>query len=93
MMAASKLPSIETSLLAAIDALPARITEVTANSREARAGYAAFDNFKVAAADQSGVIPEPGTWALLLGGLGAMGFAMQRSRTSVARRTPAGVGR
>ena len=57
------------------------------------AGYAAFDNFKVAAADQSGVIPEPGTWALLLGGLGAMGFAMQRSRTSVARRTPAGVGR
>ena len=56
------------------------------------AGYAAFDNFKVAAADQSGVIPEPGTWALLLGGLGAMGFAMRRSRGPVARRAPAVAG-
>lgn len=44
------------------------------------AGYAAFDNMRVAAADQSGVIPEPGTWALLVGGLAAMGFVVRRGR-------------
>ena len=56
------------------------------------AGYAAFDNFTVAAADQSGVIPEPETWALLLAGLGAMGFSMRRSCGSVVGRLPAAAG-
>jgi PEP-CTERM motif len=48
-------------------------------------GYAAIDNFVIAAADKPGdvgevpAIPEPGTWALMLGGLGAIA-ALHRRR-------------
>jgi PEP-CTERM motif len=49
-------------------------------------GYAAMDNFVIAAADDPGDvgevpgIPEPGTWALMLGGLGAIAALSRRRR-------------
>jgi hypothetical protein len=49
-------------------------------------GYAAMDNFVIAAADDPGDvgevpgIPEPGTWALMLGGLGAVAALSRRRR-------------
>jgi hypothetical protein len=46
-------------------------------------GYAALDNFVIAASDQPGdvpVIPEPGTWALMMCGLAAIGLLGKSKR-------------
>jgi PEP-CTERM motif len=43
-------------------------------------GYAAMDNFVVVASDVKGVIPEPSTYALMLAGIGFVGFAIRRRR-------------
>ena len=47
----------------------------------------AFDILNVASATQVGAVPEPGTWALMLLGFGAVGYSMRRGRraTAVAR--------
>lgn len=50
-------------------------------------GYAAMDNFVIAASDRPNdvpIIPEPGTWALLLVGLGAVVAAGRSRRGRVA---------
>jgi len=47
-------------------------------------GYAAMDNFVIAAADNPGevpAIPEPGTWAMMLGGLAAIAALSRRRRS------------
>lgn len=41
-----------------------------------------FDNFSATAAAATGAVPEPATWAMMVAGFGAMGFAMRR-RTKV----------
>ena len=48
-------------------------------------GYAAMDNFVIAASDRPGdvpVIPEPGTWAMMLLGLGAVVTHAARRRSA-----------
>lgn len=47
-------------------------------------GYGALDNLRVSAADVQATVPEPGTWALMIGGFGAVGAALRRRR-SLAR--------
>jgi hypothetical protein len=47
-----------------------------ANSRE----WAQFDNFTFASPSPTGAVPEPGTWAMLIVGFGAVGGAMRRGR-------------
>jgi hypothetical protein len=39
-------------------------------------GFMSLDVVKV----EEGAVPEPGTWALMLVGFGAMGFGLRRSR-------------
>jgi len=57
---------------------------VTLRIDELEGGYAALDNFVIAASDTPGVIPaipEPETWALMLGGLaGISAFARRRRK-------------
>ena len=40
----------------------------------------AFDVLGVDTATQVGAVPEPGTWAMMLMGFGATGFAMRRRK-------------
>jgi hypothetical protein len=54
-------------------------------------GYGAIDNLRIAASDTSGEIPpipggipEPGTWALMIGGFALAGAALRRRRALVA---------
>jgi len=42
------------------------------------ANYIAFDNITLGAAMPGGAVPEPATWAMMLMGFGAMGFALRR---------------
>ncbi len=54
-------------------------------------GYAAMDNFVIAVSDRPGdvpVIPEPGTLALLLAGLGAVGCWARRQRHALLATHP-----
>ena len=59
---------------------------VTLRIDELQGGYAALDNFVIAASDTPGeipgvpAIPEPGTWALMLGGLAAVSAVARRRR-------------
>jgi hypothetical protein len=50
------------------------------------ANQTSFDNLTFGAADV-GAVPEPGTWAMLLLGFGAVGFGLRRRRISPAFRT------
>ncbi|MCA1653927.1 MAG: DVUA0089 family protein [Sphingomicrobium sp.] len=51
-----------------------------------RASFFAFDVLNVAAATQvgGGAVPEPATWAMMLIGFGAVGFAMRRQKVKQA---------
>jgi hypothetical protein len=46
-------------------------------------GYAAFDNIVVSAADVSGGIPEPASWALMIAGFGMVGTALRRRQAAI----------
>jgi hypothetical protein len=43
----------------------------------------------VAAGEITAAVPEPGTWAMMLIGFGAIGFSMRRSRSKLSRRLTA----
>ena len=49
-----------------------------------RGQYWAFDVLNVDGATQVGAVPEPGTWAMMLLGFGATGFAMRRRKKAEA---------
>ena len=56
---------------------------VTLRIDELQGGYAALDNFVIVASDVAGEIPpvpEPETWALMLGGLGLVSALARRRR-------------
>lgn len=40
-------------------------------------------NFRITAVTPAGAVPEPATWALMIGGFGAIGGAMRRRRTAL----------
>lgn len=46
-------------------------------------GYAAFDNLKISADDVRAAVPEPSTWAMMIGGFGLMGASLRYRRRSV----------
>lgn len=50
-----------------------------------RSSFFAFDILGVDTATQVGAVPEPGTWALMLVGFGAIGASMRRARRVKAR--------
>ncbi|MDZ4370387.1 MAG: PEPxxWA-CTERM sorting domain-containing protein [Phenylobacterium sp.] len=55
-------------------------TSFTYTSGPAPAGDFVVDRVYVVAGDQTGVVPEPGTWALMIMGFGGAGVALRRSR-------------
>lgn len=64
------------------------ITSATINGTAGSANFA-LDNFRFGAAAQAPAVPEPGTWAMLLMGFGAMGAALRRQRRRLAGSGPA----
>jgi hypothetical protein len=52
---------------------------------DGRSSFFAFDILGVEAATQVGAVPEPGTWAMMLVGFGAIGASMRRARRDTAR--------
>jgi hypothetical protein len=50
------------------------------NSGPRPAGDVVIDRVYIVAGDQTGVVPEPGTWALMILGFGGAGAALRRSR-------------
>ncbi|WP_338849781.1 PEP-CTERM sorting domain-containing protein [Massilia sp. W12] len=76
-----------TNLVAALDASRASNGNVTLQIDLIRGGYAAMDNFVIAASDNSGEvpqIPEAETWAMLLAGLGGLGLLARRRQALIA---------
>lgn len=49
-----------------------------------RDGHWAFDVLNVASASQAGVVPEPATWGLMIGGFGLTGAMLRRRRQAAA---------
>jgi hypothetical protein len=47
----------------------------------------AFDILGVSDATQVGAVPEPSTWAMMLIGFGAIGFAVRRQKNKTALTT------
>jgi hypothetical protein len=52
---------------------------------DGRSSFFAFDILGVDTATQVGAVPEPGTWAMMLVGFGAIGASMRRARRIKAR--------
>jgi len=59
----------------------ADVSQVANNPRD---GHWAFDVLNVQSASQVGVVPEPATWGLLIGGFGLTGAMLRRRRQSAA---------
>ena len=82
-LSANKYTFNWTNVVAALDATGNTNGNVILRIDLLSGGYAAMDNFVIAASDVSGevpAIPEPQTWALMLGGLALIGASQRRRR-------------
>ena len=71
-----------------IQATNAPITKVRIDTTEG--SFATFKQLKLGGVSQAGAVPEPATWALMLLGFGAVGFAMRRRGEGSAPRIRVG---